>query len=85
MLAAASRRTRALASSLDYEETLQRVAWLAVPALADCCVVDLLDEQCPRWELALHRAKPWRARACDGAIYRVRHVRDPRSDAKSSF
>ena len=36
---------RALASSLDYEETLQRVAWLAVPAMADCCVVDLLDEQ----------------------------------------
>lgn len=35
---------RALASSLDYEETLQRVAWLAVPAMADCCVVDLLDD-----------------------------------------
>ena len=35
---------RALASSLDYEETLQRVAWLAVPALADWCVVDLLEE-----------------------------------------
>jgi serine phosphatase RsbU (regulator of sigma subunit) len=32
-----------LASSLDYEETLQRVAQLAVPDLADWCVVDVLD------------------------------------------
>ncbi|MCC7023436.1 MAG: PAS domain S-box protein [Thermomicrobiales bacterium] len=35
---------RTLASSLDYEETLQRVAWFAVPDLADWCVIDLLDE-----------------------------------------
>ena len=34
---------RELASSLDYEETLQRVAWLAVPALADWCFVDLRE------------------------------------------
>ena len=34
-----------LASSLDYEETLRRVARLAVPVLADYCVVDLLDER----------------------------------------
>ena len=34
---------RALASSLDYEETLQRMAWLAVPSLADWCLVDLVD------------------------------------------
>src|SRR5918997_5204667 len=34
---------RALASSFDYEQTLQRVAWLAVPALADWCMVDLID------------------------------------------
>jgi PAS domain S-box-containing protein len=33
----------ALAASLDYEETLQRVAWVAAPALADWCVVDLKD------------------------------------------
>ena len=31
-------------SSLDYETTLERVAWLAVPALADWCLVDVLDE-----------------------------------------
>ncbi len=33
-----------LATSLDYETTLQNVARLAVPALADTCVVDLLDD-----------------------------------------
>src|SRR6185437_3434011 len=34
----------ALASSLDYDATLERVAQLAVPLLADWCVVDLVDE-----------------------------------------
>src|SRR5438477_12961298 len=48
-------------------------------------VVDLLDDRCPRWDVALNRAKPWRARARDGSIYRQRDVRDPRSDVKSSF
>jgi PAS domain S-box-containing protein len=33
-----------LAASLDYDETLQRVADLIVPELADGCVVDVLDE-----------------------------------------
>lgn len=33
-----------LASSLDYETTLRRVARLAVPELADWCVVDTLNE-----------------------------------------
>jgi serine phosphatase RsbU (regulator of sigma subunit)/PAS domain-containing protein len=35
---------RVLAGSLDYEETLRRVARLAVPDLADWCMVDLLGE-----------------------------------------
>lgn len=34
----------ALASSLDYEQTLQRVAQLAVPYFADWCSVDLLND-----------------------------------------
>jgi len=38
-----SRATDTLMSSLDYEETLSNVAWLAVPEIADWCVVDLLD------------------------------------------
>ncbi|MGE0541064.1 MAG: PAS domain-containing protein [Dehalococcoidia bacterium] len=33
-----------LAESLDYPATLQRVATLSVSYLADCCVVDMLDE-----------------------------------------
>lgn len=33
-----------LASSLDYEDTLQQVARLAVPTLADHCIVDLVDD-----------------------------------------
>jgi predicted amidohydrolase len=47
--------------------------------------VDLLDETSPRWEDALHRARPWRARARDGSIYRDRYVRDPRSERKTEF
>lgn len=35
---------RVLAGSLDYEETLRRVAWLAVPDLADWCMVDVLGD-----------------------------------------
>ena len=34
-----------LASSLDYETTLKSVANLAVPAFADWCAVDILDEE----------------------------------------
>jgi serine phosphatase RsbU (regulator of sigma subunit)/PAS domain-containing protein len=36
---------RVLAGSLDYEETLRRVAWLAVPDLADWCMVDVLGDR----------------------------------------
>lgn len=39
---------RVLASSLDYEETLQNVANIAVPALADWCAVDLVGEDLRR-------------------------------------
>lgn len=35
---------RILGSSLDYERALKRVAKLAVPRLADWCVIDLLDD-----------------------------------------
>lgn len=34
-----------LVGSLDYEETLSVVARLAVPILADCCIVDLVEER----------------------------------------
>ncbi len=37
--------SRMLAGSLDYAETLRRVAWLAVPVLADWCMVDVIGER----------------------------------------
>ena len=50
-----------LASSLDYRATVQRVAELAVPALADWCGVDLLDEATGRLEqLAVAHVDPAR-------------------------
>ena len=36
--------SRTLASSLDFQSTLQTVAQQAVPAIADWCAVDILDE-----------------------------------------
>ena len=36
--------TEVLASSLDYEETIGRVAELAVPRIGDWCAVDIVDE-----------------------------------------
>lgn len=49
---------RALASSLDYEATLQRVAWIAVPRLADWCFVDLIDTQGVLRRVAVAHADP---------------------------
>ncbi len=37
--------TTVLAASLDYQETLDRVARLAVPYLADYCLVDMKDDE----------------------------------------
>ncbi len=34
----------ALAASLDYPQTLQDVAWLAVPTLGDFCIVDVVED-----------------------------------------
>jgi signal transduction histidine kinase len=47
-----------LASSLDYETTLRRVARLAVPEMADWCVVDTLDEDGAIRLLAVAHAEP---------------------------
>ena len=42
--------TKLMASSLNAEATLDKVAWAAVPEIADWCAVELLDQ---RGELAL--------------------------------
>src|SRR5206468_1241419 len=43
-LALVAEASEALASSLDYRVTLQAIAQLVVPRLADWCMVDLLAE-----------------------------------------
>jgi PAS domain S-box-containing protein len=48
----------ALASSLDYEQTLQNVAALAVPDVVDWCAVDLLDEDGDRRPVAVAHSDP---------------------------
>jgi predicted amidohydrolase len=57
---------------------------LASP-LVSSLAVGRLDRDCSRWENALHRAKPWRARAREGSIYGERYVQDIRSEQKSEF
>jgi len=66
--------SRVLASSMDYDDTLQRIARLAVPRIADWCVVDLLDEQGQIRRVAVHHSDPRKlelARALDSG-YRPR-------------
>lgn len=52
-----------LSSSLDYSESLSRVARLAVPLIADMATVDLLDDDGRAHRIALHHRDPERARA----------------------
>jgi PAS domain S-box-containing protein len=47
-----------LMSSLDYEETLRNVAWLAVPEIADWCAVELVDERGSRQQIAVAHRDP---------------------------
>jgi PAS domain S-box-containing protein len=49
---------RMLASSMDYAETLQRVARLAVPRLADWCAVDVLNERGEIELVTVHHSDP---------------------------
>ncbi len=44
---------RTLVSSLDYEQTLQNVTEVVVPALADWCAIDLIDENLARERLVV--------------------------------
>jgi predicted amidohydrolase len=48
-------------------------------------VLNTLDTGCPEWRIALHAARPWRAIAREGEIYRERYVVDPRSEEKAVF
>jgi PAS domain S-box-containing protein len=50
--------SRVLASSMDYAETLQRVARLAVPQIADWCSIDLVGEHGEIERMAVHHSSP---------------------------
>jgi len=52
--------SRVLASSLDYVETLQRIARLAVPQIADWCAVDVLGGRGEIERVAVHHSDPSR-------------------------
>ncbi|MBK9711023.1 MAG: PAS domain S-box protein [Kouleothrix sp.] len=51
-----------LAGTLDYTTTMERMAQLAVPAVADWCTVDMLDEQGVLQLLAISHVDPDKAR-----------------------
>src|SRR5690242_8413957 len=53
-----ARAGEVLSSSLDFEQTLQRVAELAVPELADWCGVDVLDERGLARQVAVAHVDP---------------------------
>jgi PAS domain S-box-containing protein len=50
--------TELLGSSLDYEETIRRVAELAVPRIGDWCAVDILDESGKPRRIAVAHTDP---------------------------
>jgi PAS domain S-box-containing protein len=52
------RASELLGESLDYEETLQRVAELAVPDVADWCSVDLLEDDGSIHQVAVAHVDP---------------------------
>lgn len=53
-----ARASETLMSSIDYEETLRNVAWLAVPEIADWCAVELVDSRGARQRLAIAHRDP---------------------------
>jgi serine phosphatase RsbU (regulator of sigma subunit)/PAS domain-containing protein len=66
---------QALASSLEYEETLQLVAQLAVPQLADWCWIELPDDRGRMHQVALAHSDP--SRAEEGRSLREHFAPDP--------
>ena len=57
-LAFLARAAEILSSSLEYETTLERVAQLAVPALADWCSIELLEESGELRNVAVAHSDP---------------------------
>jgi PAS domain S-box-containing protein len=68
-----------LASSLDYEETLQRVAQLVVPGLADWCAVDVVDASLRLNQVAVAHVHP--DKVAFARDFRSRYPPDPNEDS----
>jgi PAS domain S-box-containing protein len=67
----------ALASSLDYEQTLRNVAQLAVPDIVDWCAVDLLDQDGDRRTVAVAHVDPERLSLAEEIRTHVPEELDP--------
>jgi PAS domain S-box-containing protein len=74
-----ARAGQLLASSLDYQQTLQSVANLAVPWLADWCAVDMPDDRGQIQQVAFAHADP--SRAAEAVELRRRSPPDPDADS----
>lgn len=48
-------------------------------------IIGELDRRTPELDIALNKARPWRASARQGDIYRSRRVSDPRSEDRTTF
>jgi PAS domain S-box-containing protein len=71
-----SRAGAVLGASLDYESTLRSVVHLAVPYLADCCVLDVGDStDALRRVVSVHEDPDLTKRL---RVFETRHVDDPR-------
>jgi PAS domain S-box-containing protein len=68
--------SRVLASSMDYNDTLQRIARLAVPQLADWCAVDVLGEDGEIERVAVHHSDPSRLTLAEQLDRGYRPTRD---------
>jgi PAS domain S-box-containing protein len=62
-----------LASSLDFEETLARLGDVIVPAVADYCIIDLVEEGAPLRQAVLHHVDP----AKEELLREIRRVYPP--------
>ncbi len=72
---------RVLTSMVDLDQTLQSVAELAVPELADWCTVDLVDDDLARDHVAIAHADPARR----ALVAEVNEFRAPRLSPDSTL
>src|SRR6185369_4107194 len=79
-LAFLAEASRVLATSLDYETTIQRVADLTVPLLADWCSVDLVEPDGSIRAVAVAHADPEQR----GLLREYRERYPPREVARGS-